>query len=690
MSDFDQFSAPVREQFQKMAKGDLFVVDIDGDDLYRHYLDSFPDGTNPIFRERTEHDCSNCKHFIRRVGMVIDQERHTVWDKAAIEAPYPHNVVAEAMAELVRAAPIDRVFRVKESGIGSAKTRGLSPSDQVERWNHFHTGSIPRKFRAASPGEAQGEYRTTVQVFQRGLDELTTEALETVLALIDANNLYRGEEHREKVAGFLAAQRLYLEAEDRDLFVWARAKDPATRFRNTAIGTLVQDLSEGTDLTRAVKKFETKGAPENYKRTTAVITPGMVKAAMETVTEMGLEPALERRFARVEDVSVNDVLWVDNTVQPLMAGGLGDMLMDHAQAAQGHDLDEKRAEDIPIDEFLADVLTDATAVEVLLRTAHLGNLMSLTAPVHPAPNQLFQWDNDFAWSYAGNLADSELRRRVSAAGGRVDGAFRFSHSWNHDRRNASLMDLHVFMPGSPILYSKPGTTNDRYGNNERVGWNNRQHPRSGGIQDVDYTDPAPKGYIPVENITFPDIARMPVGTYVCKIHNWSHRPPTEGGFQAEIEFGGQVFAYERERPLKHKEWVTVATVTLKDGEFTIEHHMECGTAAQEKWGLTSERFVKVNFVTLSPNHWGDNAVGNKHTLFVLDGAKNDESCRGIYNEFLHPRLIPHRKVFEVIGDKTKCQPTEGQLSGLGFSSTKPDSVIVRIDNQRLYRVRFGA
>ena len=142
--------------------------------------------------------------------------------------------------------------------------------------------------------------------------------------------------------------------------------------------------------------------------------------------------------------------------------------------------------------------------------------------------------------------------------------------------------------------------------------------------------------------------------------------------------------------MKHKEWVTVATVTLKDGAFSIEHHMPCGESSQEKWGLTSETYVKVNAVTLSPNYWGDNAVGNKHTFFVLDGAKNDEPTRGIYNEFLNPRLIEHRKVFEVIGDKTKCQPTEGQLSGLGFSSTKKDSVIIKVDNKRLYRVGFGA
>lgn len=102
--------------------------------------------------------------------------------------------------------------------------------------------------------------------------------------------------------------------------------------------------------------------------------------------------------------------------------------------------------------------------------------------------------------------------------------------------------------------------------------------------------------------------------------------------------------------------------------------------------------MKVTTVTLSPNYWGTNAVGNKHVFFVLDGCKSDEALRGIYNEFLHPRLEEHRKVFEVIGDKTKCAPTEKHLAGLGFSSTKKDSILIRVcsgKTRRLYNVKIG-
>ena len=93
----------------------------------------------------------------------------------------------------------------------------------------------------------------------------------------------------------------------------------------------------------------------------------------------------------------------------------------------------------------------------------------------------------------------------------------------------------------------------------------------------------------------------------------------------------------------------------------------------------------------SPNYWDDNAVGNKHWFFILDQCKNPNATRGIYNEFLSNKLAEHSKVFEVLGDKTKCQPTEEQLSGLGFSSTKSDSVTLVVTSgsqRRSYTVNF--
>ena len=71
--NFVNFRDNLIEHFSSMEKelGNLFTVDLDKDKLYEHYLSSYPAGTNPMFRKRTEHNCSCCRHFIKSIGNVV-------------------------------------------------------------------------------------------------------------------------------------------------------------------------------------------------------------------------------------------------------------------------------------------------------------------------------------------------------------------------------------------------------------------------------------------------------------------------------------------------------------------------------------------------------------------------------------------------------------------------------------------
>ncbi len=687
INNFPPFAQLVAASFQAIVKApQVFVTSIDGDALYQQYLAAFPEGTNPIFKKQTEHECSCCRHFIRRAGNVVSVDDqgivHTVWDDASVKAPWPYSAVAAVLRYAVRLGDISDLYRVgpNENSFGAATTRSLDDGGQALTWNHLYTGEIPKVLRVASPDQVRGDYRTTVQVFTRGLVELSPAAIDTVLSLIEANNLYRGAEHKDAVMLFWAAQRAYRMKSPREqaVFAWTHATGPASRFRNTVIGTLVQDLSDGVDVERAVASFEAKVAPTNYKRSSAVITPGMVKKAMETIEALGLEPALERRFAVIGDISVNDVLWVDGSVKPAMKGGIGDVLMK-AVVVSNSKHDEDRAEDIGLEAFVAQVLPATTSMEILLKGEHLGNLMSLTAPVHPEPARLFRWDNDFAWSYGGNVTDS-IAERVKKAGGKVEGAaLRVSLSWF----NFDDLDLHVHEPAGGRFV----------GVGNRIFFGNKRGS-TGGVLDVDMNAGGRTTREPVENVVW--MQQMPDGAYRVVVNNYSQRETANVGFVVEVECGGKLSHFSFNKTVRDKQDVEVVTLHMKKG---VIEEVKMGDPAitasnisMMKWGLTTEQYARVDAVTLSPNYWGSNAVGNKHTFFVLRGAKNDEPTRGIYNEFLHSRLEPHRKVFEVIGDKTKCQPIEGALSGLGFSSTKKTSFLVKVQQgkkQRLYNVHVG-
>lgn len=663
MTDFHHFAAAVHQQYNEMAKQELFTTD-SADDIFAAYLAAFPPGSNPVFRTNTEHDCSCCKNFVRNLGTVVSLATgkiRTVWDIPAVGHPYDD--VAKAMAEHVRSRTLKSIYRTKERRYGAEYTLETLPNGTAHRWNHFH-GRIADRHFSATPDAVRGAYDGKLQVFSRGLVELKFDALEDILDLISSKGLYRGEEHEQAVRNFRTMLMAYKAIQDdtqRTIFSMVNANAPAAQFRNTVIGTLAQDLSDGVPLDAAVKMFEDKVAPHNYKRPTALITPRMVDDAMKTIRELDLEPALSRRPARMSDVSVNAVLWVSRDARSAMKGGLDELLMS---ATRHTKKSASPATGIHINEFVRDVLPDATGLSVMAKHRHLGNLMTLTAPAHEGTNsELFKWGNDFAWSYAGDVTDS-IRERVKKAGGNVNAKLRFSLSWfNHDD-----LDFHVKCPDGHICFV-----------NKR------------NILDVDMNAGSGTTREPVENLAF--IAPRD-GTYDVWVNQYRRRETDNPGFVVEIADSNGVVQMSWDKPVADNINVAVGRFTVAGGVITDVKYgdgLVGGGVPQTKWGVTAEKLIEVSTLMLSPNCWGDHDVGNKHWFFILKGCAADEPVRGVYNEFLHPRLEKHRKVFEVLGNKTKCQPTADQLSGLGFSSTRDDTIDVVVTSAtgtRSYTITF--
>jgi hypothetical protein len=674
--NFKLFKQAIQKQLETMQQGQLFTTNVDGDVLWSTYLDAFPEGTNNIYRVRREHDCSADRSFIRNIGGVVAEvggEIVSVWDIQGLEEGY--QVVANKLAALVKSKDLDTVYRNYQNTVGIDKAYEKLETGEVKTWENFFAKLNSKHFcPKAQVDTIKGGVKTHKQVLERSLNEITDDAVETVLELIAQNSLYRGAEFKNTVTLVRDLKKELATTKNKQIFLFNKAVQlgHVCSLRNTVIGTLLTDISEGVDLDVAVKKFEDKTAPTNYKRPTALVTPKMIDAAEKKVVELGIEPALYRRYAVLEDITINNVLWADRSTKQAM-GLFGELKKEAKAKPQNFD----KVESVTMDVFINSVLPTAESVELYVENKHTGNFMSLVAPVNADAPNIMKWGNNFSWSYNGEIADSDIRSAVQSRGGSVNGVFRFSHQWNYGKRNTSLMDLHVFLPANNAGIAN--SISDSYGNSERVGWNNRKHPSSGGVQDVDYVERAPEGFVPVENITFPTLNKMPEGRYVCKIHNWDLRSPTEGGFKAEIEVEGVVYQYEYDRPLKHKEWIVVADVELKDGKFKVNSHLPLAKAVSKQvWNVSTCNFHKVDAIMFSPNHWDGEETGNKHIFFMLDGCVNPEQTRGFYNEFLKQELNEHRKVFEMLGGKLKTPKSDKQLSGLGFSTTKKDEVVVKV------------
>lgn len=669
---FRDFKKAVQAQFAVMQKHELFRVQVSKDDLVDTYLKSFPEGTDPVFKERTEHDCNACKSFIRTVGGVVainNGATMSIWD---VNVGGFYQEVANALSKRVKAAPIDNFFLHTERTAGVDKNFAQRIGGGHDTYEHFFV-NIPKAcvVKGEEVGTQLGHLKTTKEVMYRGLSEISHESVEIVLELISQGSIYRGNEHKFAVEAFSKLQKKFLELtsdEEKDLFCWAHVKDTnvaVSRIRNTSIGTLLVDLSEGTELEPAVAKFEKMMAPENYKRPTALITKGMIENARKAVAEMGVESALGRRFAVLTDVTVNNVLFADRTAKKAMGVSVFDALSaEVADKPKNFD----KVEEISIENFMANVLPTAKSIEAMFENRHCGNLVSLIAPEDATAPNIFKWPNGFSWAYAGEVADS-IKEQVKSAGGKVDGVLRFSIMWSGDQIDNSDLDAHCKEPTGEIYFG-----------NKRVA--------SGGNLDVDITQPITqrRDKPAVENITYPSTRTMRDGAYKFFVNQFSAR--NSKGFSAEIEFNGQTYHYDYPREVHGN--ILVAEVTLKDGVFSIKHMLPSSASTKEVWGLPTQSFQKVNVMMHSPNHWDGNGVGNRHYFFFLDGCINDTNPRGFFNEFLLEKFTPHRKVFEVLGSKTKVEDSPDQLSGLGFSSTKRDNLIVRVKGAmtRVLKITF--
>lgn len=674
---FKDFKKLISQKLDYLIKNSstLYQVNIDKDELWNLYLDSFPAGTNEIYRERREYDCSCCRGFIKNYGNVvgiIDNKKVSIWD---VEPTEDHvKVVTNVMSEKIHSLAITNTFYSKYQKLGTDNNREMLENGQVIVWEHFYY-ELPKSYVNKSSDSVEslvGSNRSTKEVIQRSFTELTMGALDTVMDLIESKTLYKGEEFKNVVSEFKKHKAVFdslttEEAKNNYCWVLSTTNGRFLAIRNTSIGTLIIDLSKDVDLEKAVGKYESVVAPTNYKRPKAIYTKEMAKKAEEELRELGLINSLGRRYAKLEDISIQNVLWASGESKKVMKSPFDSLLKNVKEKTN----EFKYAKEVAIDDFVDTILPTAETLEVLVDNKFNNNLVSLIAPEDMDSPSLFKWDNPFSWSYNGDFTDS-IKEAVKSRGGNVDGVLRCSLSWAEgDRNDNSDLDIHCKLPDGG-----------------RIGFDHPRDYNSGGALDVDIRNPNSKSNKNiVENITWASKYKMKKGDYTFYVNNFALRG-TQKGFTAEIEFAGEIFTFEYDKPLRNKEDVQVAVIHFDGVNFTVKKSLPNTKKSKELWGISTMTFVPVTTFMFSPNHWDNKGVGNRHFLFMLENCVNKGNARGFFNEFLRSDLDKHKRVFEALGGNMKVEHTDNQLSGLGFSTTMNNTVTIKV-NGNIMNINFN-
>lgn len=680
MDNFVKFKLELQKHFDEMQKEatHLFEVNVDKDELWNIYLDSFPLGTNNIFRERREHDCSCCRQFIKNIGNAViikDNQIHTIWELNLGDTTY--QPVCDALDAFVKSHTVVDIYTTSFPKIGT--DHNFEEIDgKSHRWDHFFL-ELPRKFvntSNKSNEELKGQFRDTRNVFKRSLDEITMEALNTILELINSNTLYKGEEWKVALTEFKKYKKEYdkLASDvEKELYTWEKSVSVGMvigRIRNHSIGTLLINVSEGMDLDTAVKKYEQIVAPTNYKRSKPIYTKAMLEKAQKQIVELGYMDSLSRRYATLDDITVNDILF-SNKDSAKRISGANDIFGELAKNVKGRNAKKfSKVEEVTIDSFINDILPTANEVELYLENKHLSNLVSLIAPQNIDSKSMFKWGNNFSWAYSGNLTDSNMRDRVKAAGGNVTGDLRFSLQWNESGEDDCDLDAHCKTPCTEIYYRHKVDRDTK------------------GKLDVDIIHPGRN--IAVENIAWVNRNTMKNGKYLFFVRQFSGS--VKNGFRAEIEFDGQIYSFDYPYSMRSGEDVNVAEVTYEDGKFTIKELLPSNVSSKEVWNIKTNDFVPVSVICYSPNYWENvkNKTGHRHVFFMLKNCINDENPSGMFNEFLVQDLYGHRKVMEALSSKMRVEDSDDQLSGVGFATDKRAEVIVKVigNVERVLKIKF--
>lgn len=654
---FNTLQKSVQKQFEKvLAGGVLYRVASDRDKIWEVYLNGFSEEL------KQEHNCNCCKSFIRQYGGIVsikDGVISTLWD---IDTDPIYAEPIKALKKYVTALAIEGLFFSENVKAGVEKNL-----DKVRNviWNHFYL-EIPRNFVKKDCGETCSQATADKEVLKRSLEEISDDAVETVLELIGQGSLYRGNEYKGAIQSFQKVKVAYKKIKNvrtKELFCWEQSRNlgPAvSRIKNTAIGTLLVDLTKGDDLDKAVGAFERMVAPTNYKRPTSLVTPKMVEAAKERLQELGLVGALKRRQLSDRDLNVNNSLFVfrKNT-------GELDIFDEIKKDVSINPKTLSKVEEISIDDFIKNVLPTAKGISALVENSHFGNFVSLVGPQDADSGNLLKWNNDYSWSYSGEVADS-IKERVKEAGGKVDGVLRVSLSWsNHDD-----LDLHLIEPdGNKVYYASKTSP-------------------SGATLDVDMNAGHGTSRTPVENIYWKTLPKKG-GEYQVVVNQFSKRENWDDDFTVEIEFDGELYHFSGKNGNvghNHK----IVKFTYDKNGFKIASTSEIKAYnSKEKWGVKTGQWTKVKAVTLSPNFWGGQ-TGNKQYYFFLEGCKADENIRPFYNEQLKEELSKDRKVFEVLGSRIKVEPVEDELSGLGFADSVRNHLFFEVEGKfkRILKVKF--
>ena len=399
-ADYAALLLAVKATFAKASKSPLFVTAVDLTDAY---LDN-------LGRERSVHDCSACKSFLRSFGglLTIGEDGHTasaLWNEDAVPDFY-HDAVT-AMRKAAERAPVKGPFLSSEPVWGTPKT-GV--------WTHLAV-SAPHIHRhpLLTANQAMAAKREDFKTVARALEDFKPTVIAEAIRLLEADHLAQSRKFVTPMnwLASLHEKRMSARGKIRDNILWgaiATAPEGFCHPRAAVTGTLLEDLAAGLSFKEVKKRFDDKMHPLQYQRPQAAPAAGNLANAEAIFEKMGLAPALERRFARLDECQLAWAPFAPSK-RAVPKGGVFSHLAPKGSGGQVRASGTPEAV-LTWEKFCRTVLPGAEAIHAYV-TGGNQNFLALTTALHDDAPPILKWDkeddrNPFAWYLYHNGSPASL------------------------------------------------------------------------------------------------------------------------------------------------------------------------------------------------------------------------------------------------------------------------------------------
>ena len=415
--DWATFRMNLGVVYGRVVAGHTHVFSTDASGLYETYLKN-------LGSERGVHTCNACRRFIESYGGLVTiahdgQLKSLFWDERV--APHFYGAALVAMRKKVESAKVTGVFLSSDMVWGQPIT---GP------WTHLSVNSqLVYRERALDAHQAMANVKHRVETVATALREFSAVSLDQVLQILNADAVSRAEK-------FVGPMQWLRDLHDRPAgkrggaVLWKRvaaAPEGYCHPRASAAGTLMEDLQNGLPFADAQRRFNAKLHPLAYQRPQAAPSAQTIKQAEDLVAKLGLESALQRRFARLEDL---ETYWEPRVAQAARKASGG--VFRHVKAKG----------DVPVpgvklpmqtmtwEKFSRKILPSAEEIQFMVPAA--GQFLALTAPVDPNAERLFKWDNPIAWYVYPNGASAQQFNLRAGAHVRVNAITQLPTMWGSD------------------------------------------------------------------------------------------------------------------------------------------------------------------------------------------------------------------------------------------------------------------